>query len=226
MRKLRAVALHLFAGTGGGTLAFRSLGWNVITIDPDARHAPTFLADPRAWDDLNASVWSWVCALHPTLVWATIPPGDEFMPDGEYRRSRRFGRRAFWASRRVMEATRPLYWVIEAPCHFKTPIERGLSGLAPRIQCGSFLLWGEFPNFDPPRIASRYRSITDSSQARERLPRVSGFKARELLRLARAHVPYELSQAIAWAVSDELTFLGTERMPPALPTPGLLEETG
>ena len=60
--------LDLFAGLGGASQAMLARGWEVVTVDNDARFGCTHTADLATWSHAGPQV---------DLVWAS-PPCTEF----------------------------------------------------------------------------------------------------------------------------------------------------
>jgi len=60
--------LDLCCGLKGASAAMRERGWEIVTVDLDAKFHPTFVADVRDW------AWN---GQRPDLVWSS-PPCTEF----------------------------------------------------------------------------------------------------------------------------------------------------
>lgn len=127
------IAVELFSGTAGATAAFRTHGWNVITVDIDGRHKPDIIADVRALPlNLGPDVGRPV-----ELLWCS-PPCQEFS-DANVNKPLRPSLDLYFAALAAVRMMRPRYWIIEnvrgAIPFFGTPVQK----------VGPFCLWGYFP---------------------------------------------------------------------------------
>ena len=74
--------LELFSGTGSIGRAFQRLGWEVVSVDIDARFTPTHVADILHRDytiylrDYFTFYWCSPVCTHYSKVRATGPPRD------------------------------------------------------------------------------------------------------------------------------------------------------
>lgn len=169
--------LDLCAGLGGASQAMRARGWEVVTLDSEARFECDITADvcTRSWQGRR-----------PDLVWAS-PPCTEFA-----RESMPWSRTgtapdlsiARGCLRVIAEATPPM-WVLEnvrGAVRWVAPILG-----PPRQIVGPFFLWGRFP---PLGVRLRMRAKESYPSSRPDL---------------RAKVPEALSLAVAVAVESQRT---------------------
>lgn len=138
----RLLMLDLFSGLGGASAAMVERGWDVVTVDVEAKFNPSVVADLREW--------SWT-GRQPTLVWAS-PPCREFSdaysaPNGPGSACPIQPDFALvLAALRIVLETRPQYWVIENVRGARRYLNIILG--EPK-RCGSFCLWGDYPIIDP-----------------------------------------------------------------------------
>lgn len=169
----RRTAVDLFSGTGGATAAFVDRGWRVVTVDclVDAGRRPAVQADARALPFPD------VGRPFVDFLWAS-PPCTEFSQANARvnRVELRPSLELVFAALAAVRSLRPKFWVIEN-------VRGALPFLGiPAQKIGPWCLWGYFPQITPPL----------SMQVHE--------KGGGRTALERAHVPYDLSDAIAQAV--------------------------
>lgn len=133
MRKPTRLAVELFSGTAGATAAFRTHGWDVLTVDLDARHRPDVVADARALPlSLGPDVGRPV-----ELLWCS-PPCTEFS-DANPNAPLRPSLDLMFAALSAVQAVRPRYWVLEN-------VRGAIPFLGvPAQKIGPWCLWGYFP---------------------------------------------------------------------------------
>lgn len=163
--------IDLCCGLKGASAAMRERGWEVITVDNDARFEPTFVADVKEWQ------WS---GRRPDLVWAS-PPCQEFS-----RESMPWTRRGIIPDLSIVEACMRIaresdarFWLIE---NTRGAIKwfRPILG-EPQYRMNPQFLWGYPPvGFQPARV-----KLTKKQHATPQL---------------RALVPWHISLALARAV--------------------------
>lgn len=162
--------LDLFSGLGGASQAFKSRGWDVVTVDNDPRFGCTYTADLLTWR------WD---GPRPDFIWAS-PPCTEFsreiMP--WCRTGNPPSLDLVRAALRVIDAARPRFWCLEN-------VRGSVKWIAPLIgrhrqSHGPFYLWGSFPAFEC-RVKPFKEKLTSARRA------------------DRAKVPAELSDAMAAA---------------------------
>jgi hypothetical protein len=164
--------LDLCAGLGFASRAMKQRGWDVITLDYDARFNCDITADVR---DFHYT------GLRPDLIWAS-PPCDEFAR--EFMPWCATGKtpstdlvEACW---RIIQEVRPRYWVIE---NVKGSVKYISAILGqPAYVCNPFYLWGNFHDISHVHVKSHKEKLS-SSRAAE-----------------RAMIPLELSWAMASAI--------------------------
>jgi hypothetical protein len=168
--------LDLCSGLGGASQAMRERGWTVITLDNDPRFGCGITADLLTWQ------WHGPA---PDLVWAS-PPCTEFSRESMpwCRTGNVPDMRLVEAARRLVEAIRPRYWVLEN-------VRGAMPYLGPPREIhGPFYLWGYFPALGQPRLCMRPKESYSSKQAAE-----------------RAMIPRALSEAVAVAVESQSMLL-------------------
>jgi hypothetical protein len=122
-------------GLKGASEPFQKRGWDVITLDIDSKFKPDIICDIRNYSIVDET---------PDLIWFS-PPCDEF--SREFMPWSRTGKTPDITlvkhCRRIIEETKPYYWVVEnvlgAVNYFK-PILGNY-----RCHFGPFYLWGNFP---------------------------------------------------------------------------------
>jgi hypothetical protein len=170
--------LDLCAGLGGASQAMTRRGWMVVTVDNDPRFGTDIVADIRTW--------SWR-SNRPDLIWCS-PPCDafarEFMPWCKTGTAPSL--ELVEACRRIIQEVQPRYWVIEnvkgAQKWFYPILGK------PAYVCNPFYLWGVFPDISYVRVKSHKERLS-SSRAAE-----------------RAVIPFELSDALAYAIEHQKEF--------------------
>lgn len=132
---MKKLAVELFAGTAGGTAAFRGRpDWDVITVEIDPRHRPTIVADCRHLPlNLGPDVGRPV-----ELLWCS-PPCQQF---SRWNRAAplRPSLELMFAAFSAVQLLRPRYWVLE-----------NVTGAIPFLgipaqKIGPWCLWGYFPH--------------------------------------------------------------------------------
>ncbi len=164
--------LDLCAGLGGASAAMRDRGWEVITVDNDARFNCTITTDVR--------FWSWD-GPRPDLIWASPPCVEfarEFMPWSKTGKTPDMS--IVDACFRIVQETGPRYWVIEN-------VKGALSWIGPALGrpayiCNPYYLWGWFPDISHVYVKSDKEKLSSSQAAR------------------RAMIPYTLSLGMAYAI--------------------------
>lgn len=168
--------LDLCAGLGGASQAMRARGWDVITVDYDARFGCDVTADIRTWR------WE---GPRPDLVWAS-PPCDEFSRESMpwCKTGKAPDMSIVMGCLRVIAETQPPMWVLEN-VRGAGPWFAPVLG-PPRQRVGPFFLWGNFPPLGVNM--AQFRKKESYSSSRPDL---------------RAMVPEALSLAIAVAVESQ-----------------------
>lgn len=168
--------LDLCSGLGGASEAFRARGWDVVTVDNDARFAPTHCTDLRTWSYQGPT---------PDLIWLSDPCTEfsrESMPWCKTGRVPDLS--ILLAGLRIIREVKPCYWVrenVRGSAVWVLP----LLG-APREIHGPFFLWGNFPPLGRPVRRFKPKESYSSKQQAE-----------------RAKVPYALSEALAVAIEGQ-----------------------
>ena len=172
MQKL--LMLDLCCGLKGASAAMRERGWEVITVDNEQRHMPTYTTDIRDWTWLGR---------RPDLVWAS-PPCTEFS-----RESMPWTRKGIVPDMSVVNACVKIarecdarFWLLE---NTRGAIKwfRPILG-EPRYRMSPQFLWGMPPvGFQPAWV---------------KLP-----KKRHATPELRAMVPWHISLALARAVEND-----------------------
>jgi len=164
------LAVELFSGTAGATAAFRKNGWRVVTLDIDARHKPSIVADARALPlSLGPDVGRPV-----ELLWCSFPCPEfsDANPSAPLRPSLEL----YVASVAAVRQLLPRFWVIEN-------VRGAIPFLGiPAQKIGPWCLWGYFP------------------EIRVTLPMHDHRKSAYHTAVARAAVPYALSEGLFRAV--------------------------
>ena len=167
-------------GKKGASQAARNRGWLVITLDIDPKFKPDICIDVRQFTYTGP---------RPDLMWFS-PPCLEFSrsslpwiqstepPDLSIVK----------ACKRIIDETRPHYWIIEN-VKGAVPWFESILG-QPRFVINPFYLWGYFPI--PPRINLNSKQKQSFSSTR---------------REDRAVIPYALSKAITIAAESQLNFI-------------------
>lgn len=162
--------LDLCCGLKGASQAMSEAGWDVVTLDVEAKFNPDVVANLNTWEYTGPT---------PDLIWAS-PPCTEFSRESMpwCRTGKHPDMALVMACKRVIEQTRPKYWVIE---NVRGAIKyfRPIFG-PPRASFGPFFLWGVFPLDGPFKLAGfRKKESYSSKQVSE-----------------RARVPEQVSRAI------------------------------
>lgn len=165
--------LDICSGVGGAHAAMTDRGWQVVTVDIDARFAPSCVADIRDWH------WG---GPRPDLLWMS-PPCVEFaresMPWCRTGVTPDFG--LVLACLRLVEECAPRFWVLEN-VRGAVPYLGG-----PVARAGAFHLWGAFPPIGKPDLFAVPHKCSRNFQHPE----------------LRARVPYPVSLAVALAVERQ-----------------------
>jgi len=169
--------LDLFTGLGGAHKGFLDNGWLVTSVDIDQTMRPDIVAD--------LSRWSWD-GPHVDFIWAS-PPCTEFSRESMpwCRTGNMPDLTLVNAARRIISECRPDYWIVEN-------VRGAVPYLGkPRTIVGPFYLWGMFP--DLGHINTKAWRKKESYGSKQRAE--------------RAMIPYELSKAVADAVSIQAVLL-------------------
>lgn len=173
--------LDLGAGLGGASQAMKERGWDVVTVDINPAFEPDIVADLRSWQ------WN---GRKPDLIWAS-PPCTEFskfampcwydlatLPDPDMS--------IVEACVRIIEQSRPRYWIIE---NVRGAVDffRPLLG-SPAFVARPYYLWGFFPM---PGDVKRHTFGTKTK------------RTSSTAKAARAKIPASLSLAIAVAIERQ-----------------------
>ncbi len=171
--------VDLCAGLGGASRAFAAAGWQVITVDVDARFHPTMVGDIRTLKGAHITMET------PTLVWAS-PPCLEFSREDMpwCRTGQEPSTTLVEHCLRLIKELNPRYWVLENVRGSQKWISKFLGRRAKRV--GPFFLWGEFPIF----------TCSLKMQHKELLSGCQDAK--------RAEIPMSLSKALLRAIEVEL----------------------
>ena len=101
--------LELFSGTGSIGLAFKEIGWDVVSLDMEPKFHPTIVADSMEWDHTVFQPG------HFDVVWASVPCT-------EYSRAKTIGVRKLDLADAIVERTlqlidyfSPTYWWMGNP---------------------------------------------------------------------------------------------------------------
>ena len=147
-------------------------GWTTISVDNDPRVSPDVLADVREWQYQGE---------RPDLIWAS-PPCTEF--SREFFPWTRTGRSPdmsiYLACRKIIDASRPRWWIIENT--------RGAVPYFGPYQAVfyPYYLWGRFPPLGRVDLIGRRHKDSYASTAKAE----------------RAKIPYALSRAVAHAIAN------------------------
>ena len=166
--------LDLCSGLKGASAAMVERGWQVISVDINPAFEPDIIADVRQWSYRGPP---------PDLVWASPPCNEfsrEFLP--WHRTGKAPDMSIAMACIRIIQEARPRYWCLESTrggAIFLAPILG-----RPREIHSPYYLWGIFPPLGLRKLTYRHKESYPSSA--------------EAL---RAKIPYELSLAMAEAVS-------------------------
>lgn len=177
--------LDLCCGLGGASAGFRSLGWDVLTLDIQPAFNPDFVADVRSW--------SYPAHLpFPDVVWAS-PPCVEFsradLPF--YRDSASPDMSIVFGCLDVIFSLSPRFWVLEN-VRGAIPFFRPFLG-SPRASFRPYFFWGFFPDVGSPSSIS-WRSKES----------VAGSSCRSAV---RAVIPFSLSRSFALACMGQRVLL-------------------
>lgn len=187
------LCIDLCSGLGGFSAAFRDAGWQVITVDNDAKFNPTICADVRTL--LNDSSFM---VLRPEVILAS-PPCQRFSQAVHVWPLPGIGEALaiVGACLEIIIALKPKYWALENPANGR--LHWFIGEPAKRLRINAFgyrtvkptALWGNIPLGlvpDSPRQNSRRNAFANFySKNRDR----------------RAELPYGLSKAILEAVTAE-----------------------
>lgn len=172
--------LDLCCGLKGASQPFAARGWDVVTLDIDARFAPDIVADLRTWH------WS---GPTPDLIWLSDPCTEfsrESMPWCKTGNTPDLS--IAQAGLRIIRDAQPRYWVRE---NVRGSTRWVLPFLGePREIHGPFFLWGNFPPLGRPLLRMRNKESYSSTHQAE-----------------RAKVPAALSEALAVALESQMMFL-------------------
>ena len=169
--------LDIFAGLGGASAAFMDRGWDVVTVDNDPRFDCTHTADLSTW---SAS------GLFPDLIWAS-PPCTEFSRESMpwCRTGQQPSTDLVMSAVRIIAECKPRWWVIENVRGARKWLHPILGDRV--LTFGPFFLWGCFPQLNLPRYTGKSKEKWGSVQKAE-----------------RARIPYELSNALAFACESTI----------------------
>ena len=152
--------LDLFSGLGGASEAFvRSPSWEVLRIENNPLLAD--VPESVQMDILSDVAMLTALSFQPDFIWAS-PPCLEFSqafsaPKPKAKREGREFKPSLDLVRRakeIIETVEPKYWVIENVIGAIKDFEPVLG--RPRLICGSFVFWGNFPLFTPPLEAKKH----------------------------------------------------------------------
>jgi len=127
----KPLGIDACCGLKGASQAWRSMGWEIITLDMEPSFKPDIVADLRTWSYHGRQ---------PLLMWFS-PPCDEFARESMpwSRTGKTPDLDIYQACRRIIKESSPLFWVIEnvrgAQLYF------GKS----TINYGAFHLWTNMP---------------------------------------------------------------------------------
>jgi len=174
------IAVDLFAGTGGATVAFAAAGWTVLEVDlgPPDVDASRSCTRHRILADVRHLPFGLQLRGRVDFLWAS-PPCTEFS-DANPRVDHATKRPSLELVAATLEAVadiRPRFWILEN-------VRGAIPFLGvPAQKIGPFCLWGYFPMIDATWTSATYRKWSAG-----RSPR------------ARAAVPRALSRAVLEAV--------------------------
>lgn len=185
------LCLDLCSGLGGFSAAFSDAGWEVITVDNDARFNPTICADVcNLVDDAH------FMALRPEVILAS-PPCERFSRATHVWPLPGIGKAlsAVGACLEIIVALKPKYWALENPAG---RLHWFIGKPAMRLRINAFgyrtvkptELWGNMP----------LGLVPDSPKHNKELNAFANFYSKN--RARRAKMPYGLSKAILQAVTN------------------------
>ena len=199
--------LELFSGTGSIGLAFKEIGWDVVSLDIDPKFTPSIAADVMDWDHTTYPPG------HFDVVWASVPCT-------EYSRAKTIGVRKLDLADSIVERTlqlidyfRPTYWWLENPAsgllhtrpcvqHLPKPYEVHYCAYGPPYRKPTHL-WSNCPHFRPKLCNKRcwwFRDGKHLGSAQRGPNKGDMFKSFDLKTLYA--IPGPLCDDIAWASSQ------------------------
>lgn len=169
------LGLDLCSGLGGASAAWKARGWDVLTLDAEARFDADVTADVREWK---------YDGQRPLLLWAS-PPCTEFSREMMpwCRTGKAPDMSIIEGCYRIIREVEPVFWCVENVKGAVKWFEPLLGRL--RQSHGPFFLWGNFPRFRC-RVKGFKERLSSSRKAE------------------RAMVPYSLSDRMAAACEQSL----------------------
>lgn len=200
---MKNVFIDLFSGFGGASAAFdEDDNWMTIKIDNEPslleHDRGIYIMDIARVDEILSMIRCQVpfkININKLVVWAS-PPCDQFSwvraDRIQGQTSDDFDLTLLDATRHIIEALKPDYWIIEnvegAIPIFNEELER-----SPTQQIGSVVMWGNFPLIPIEDRANFKHRKLDSKGSRLHRPRL------------RAKIPYEISKGLLTAVTTQRT---------------------
>lgn len=203
------LCIDLCSGLGGFSAAFVDAGWEVVTVDIDAKFNPTVCADVRSLSSVDIEKVTKLGSfkLYEKVVVLASPPCERFSiansnwPQTGIRKALEI----VGAVIELIIEIKPNYWCLEnpkgrlrwflgAPPH---SVKLSDYGHRRTVQGGKLRrpfkptdLWSNVP----------FALLKASKDVKPKLERISGWPKEE--RARRAQMPHELSQAILEAISE------------------------
>lgn len=168
------------AGTKSASRVMAERGWQVTTLDYDARFNPDVVADIRQYHYTGPRV---------DLMWFSPPCDDfarEFMPWS--RTGNPPDMSIYQACKRIIAESNPRFWIIEN-------VRGAVKYFGPaRVNYGPFFLWGNFPDLGRVDIVYRNKESMSSTAHAQRAMIPAALSLAVARTLEQAHYLIEVYQ--------------------------------